>query len=411
LEGNGLPAESRPSQFARLRFYLVLASLTTLGPFSLDMYLPGLPALAKDLGSTESTSQFTLTTRLFGLGIGQLLAGPISDTTGRRRPLIVGLATYVITALLCAVAPSIYPLIGFRLLQGIASGATAVIATAVVRDRYTGRAAARFFSLLVLVTLISPLFAPIFGGELLLVTSWRGVFLTLAVIGVGLVLVATLGLSETLPRVQRRGGGFRNAVQTMGRLAADRAFISYALPAALGGGAIFAYLAGSSFALQRTYGASPQVYGLLFALNGLALGVSSQTNRWLLGRVSTERLFRVGLILLAAAGVALLGTVALRLGGLWSVVVPVMAIITSNGFVGPNSLALALSPHADAAGTGSALFGALRFAIGGVMAPVVGIVGSSTALPLALTMSILCVGAGFTYLMTRPKPVAAIVAM
>ena len=395
---------------SRLRFYLVLASLTTLGPFSLDMYLPGLPALASELRSTESTSQLTLTACLFGLALGQLVAGPISDITGRRLPLMVGIVTYTIASIFCAVAPSIYSLIGFRLLQGIAGGAAAVIATAVVRDRFTGRAAAQFFSLLLLVTLISPLLAPIFGGELLLVTSWRGVFLALAVIGVGLLLVAALGLPETLPRAQRRRGGLRNAVQTMGRLAADRAFLSYAVPAALGGGAIFTYLSGSSFVLERAFGASPQVYGLMFALNGVALGVSSQINRWLLGRVSTERLFVVGLVVLSAGGVALLIAVSLRLESLGSVVAPVMLIFASNGFIAPNSLALALSPHPDAAGTGSALLGSWRYALGGLAAPLVGIFGSNSALPLGLTMSILCLGAGLAYLGLRSRHIDAICA-
>jgi DHA1 family bicyclomycin/chloramphenicol resistance-like MFS transporter len=397
-----------PSRGARLRFYLVLASLTTLGPFSLDMYLPGLPALAKELGGTESTSQLTLTACLFGLGIGQLLAGPLSDTTGRRLPLMAGLVTYIVASISCAAAPSIYLLIDFRLIQGMAGGAAAVIATAVVRDRYSGTAAARFFSLLLLVTLISPLLAPIFGGELLLLTSWRGEFLALAAIGVGVLLVAALGLPETLPQAQRHGGGLRSSLQTMGRLGADRAFVSYALPAALAGGAIFAYLAGSSFVLERVYGASPQVYGLLFALNGLAIGVSSQTNRWLLRRVSAESLFRGGLILLATGGVALLVAVSLGFEGLAAIVVPVMVIIASNGFVGPNSLALALSPHPEAAGSGAALLGSLRVLFGGVMAPVVGIFGSSTALPLAVTMCILCVGAGVAHVVVRPRSADAV---
>jgi MFS transporter, DHA1 family, multidrug resistance protein len=391
-----------PSRLLQLRFYLVLASLTTLGPFSLDMYLPGLPALAKDLRGTEAMSQITLTACLFGLGIGQLVAGPLSDTTGRRLPLMVGLVIYCVASLLCAVAPSINALIGFRLLQGMAGGTAAVIATAVVRDRYDGRAAARFFSLLILVTLISPLLAPVFGGELLLVTSWRGVFLALTVIGVGLLLAAAWGLPETLPRGQRRQGGFRNAFMTTGRLATDRTFMRYALPAALASGAIFTYLSGSSFVLERIYGASPQVYGLLFALNGVALGISSQANRWLLSRVSIERLFVLGLVALSAGGVALLTTVSLRLPGAGSLVAPVIVIIASNGFVGPNSLALALSPRPDAAGSGSALMGSMRFVLGGLAAPLVGIFGSTSALPLGLIMSILCVGAGLGWLGLRP---------
>jgi DHA1 family bicyclomycin/chloramphenicol resistance-like MFS transporter len=276
-----------------------------------------------------------------------------------------------------------------------------VIANAVVRDRLEGRAAARFYSLLLLVTLISPLLAPLFGGELLQFTSWRGVFMVLTAIGIGLLGVAALGLPETLPTARRRTGGFVMGVRAMQQLATDRGFIGYALPAALGGGAIFSYLAGSSFVLERLYGASPLVYGFLFALNGVALGTASQANRWLLGRVPTERLFVVGLLSLVAGGVALALAVSLRLPGIEAVVLPVMLIIASNGFVGPNSLALALTPHPEAAGTGSALIGSMRFALGGVMAPVVGLFGARTVLPLALTMCALCVAAGATYVALR----------
>lgn len=395
------PPARIPRPPSALKFYLVLASLTTLGPFSLDMYLPGLPALAADLRASESASQLTLTACLFGLGLGQLVVGPISDAVGRRTPLITGLLVYLAASVLCAVAPTIFSLVAFRLLQGMAGGTAAVIATAVVRDRFEGNAAARFYSLLILVTLISPLLAPVFGGELLLFTSWRGVFIVLTGVGAVLLGIAAIGLPETLPSSRRLRGGFLTSVRAMQQLAADRIFISYALPAALGGGAIFSYLAGSSFVLERVYGATPFVYGLLFALNGVALGTASQTNRWLLGRVSAERLFVIGLWAMVSGGIALALAASLRLPGIAAVVAPVMLIIASNGFVGPNSLALALTPHPNAAGTGSALIGSMRFALGGIMAPVVGIFSARTALPLALTMCALCIAAGVTYLALR----------
>jgi MFS transporter, DHA1 family, multidrug resistance protein len=388
---------------AGLRFYLVLASLTTLGPFALDMYLPGLPGLAHDLRANESTTQVTLTACLLGLALGQLLVGPLSDVVGRRKPLVVGLVVYSIASALCALAPSIYFLIGLRLLQGVAGGSAAVVGIAVVRDLYSGRAAARFYSLLVLVTLISPLLAPIFGGDLLLITSWRGVFFTLAAIGTVFLVFAALALPETLPAEKRRQGGVAEGSRTLGRLWTDRVFISYALPAAFGGATLFTYLAGSSFVLEGVYGASPQVYGLVFAFNGVALGIASQLNRWLLTRVSAERLYLSGICSLVVGGVALLTTVALKLPGLEWVVIPVMLMVASNGFIGPNSLALALSPHPKAAGSGAALMGSLRFAFGAVMAPVVGLFGSTTALPLALTMFVLSFGAGVTYLAFRSR--------
>jgi len=396
------PSEPEHSWAGRLRFYLVLASMTTLGPFSLDMYLPGLPALGKELHASESAAQLTLTACLIGLGVGQLLGGPLSDAVGRRMPTVAAIVTYAVASVLCAVAPSLPLLLASRFIQGVAGGAVGVVATAVVRDRYAGRAAAQFFALLLLVTLLSPLFAPVFGGALLVVTSWRGVFVALAVIGVTLLLVALLGLPETLPSERRRRGGFRDAALTLGRLSTDRSFIGYALPAALAGGAIFTYLAGSAFVLEQIYGTSPQIYGLLFALNGIALGVSSQVNRWLLNRLSSERLFAIGLVGLAAGGLTLILGVAFGVAGAVVIVAPVMLIIASNGFIGPNSASLALTPHPDAAGSGAALLGSLRFTVGGVVAPLVGTLGSKTALPLAIIMCCLCVAAPLAALVGRP---------
>ena len=387
----------------RARFYFVLAFLTTIGPFSLDMYLPGLPALGGDLRGTESAVQLTLTACLVGLAVGQLVGGPLSDMIGRRTPLIGALITYSAASVLCAFAPTLPALIVMRLLQGMAGGVVGVVATAVVRDRYSGRAAARFYSLLFLVTLLSPLFAPVIGGEVLLVTTWRGIFLVLAAIGLLLLGIALIGLHETLPPGGRRMGGIAASVQTLMRLAADREFLGYALPSALATGAIFTYLAGSAFVLEDVYHVTPQVYGLLFALNGVALGISTQANRWLLIRVSSQDLFQIGLISLACGGIAMLLGVLFGVPGVFAVVGPVLLIVASNGFVGPNSLALALTPHPDAAGSGSAVLGSLRFVVGGAVGPLVGLFGTTNAVPLAAAMCGLTAGALLLSLVSRRR--------
>lgn len=387
----------------RARFYFVLAFLTTLGPFSLDMYLPGLPALGRDLRGSESAVQLTLTACLVGLGVGQLIGGPLSDMIGRRTPLIGALLTYSAASVLCAFAPTLPALIVLRLVQGMTGGVVGVVATAVVRDRYSGRAAARFYSLLFLVTLLSPLFAPVIGGEVLLVTTWRGIFLVLAGIGLLLLGIALLGLHETLPPAGRRMGGIAASVQTLMRLASDREFLGYALPSALATGAIFTYLAGSSFVIEDVYHVTPQVYGLLFALNGVAIGISTQANRWLLIRFSSQNLFQIGLISLACGGIALLLGVLFGVPGVFAMVGPVLLIVASNGFVGPNSLALALTPHPDAAGSGSAVLGSLRFAVGGAVGPLVGLFGTTSAVPLAATMCGLTAGALLLSLVSRRR--------
>jgi MFS transporter, DHA1 family, multidrug resistance protein len=370
----------------RLRLYLVLAALTILGPFAIDMYLPGLPALARDLHAGESASQLTLTACLIGLALGQLVVGPLSDTLGRRPPLLVGLLGYSAASLLCALATSIELLVAFRFLQGLAGGVGVVISTAVVRDRYSGAAAAKFFSLLMLAVMISPLFAPSIGGELLHFTSWHGIFVVLAIVGVAVAAGAWAGLPETLLPERRRTGGVRDAFTSMKRLATDRVFLSFALPACLMNGATLAYVSGSAFVFQQVYGVSPQTYGFLFALNGLALIVSSQLNRLLVDRFSPYGLMRFGLIFAAAAGVALLTVALTGSHALLAIMVPLMAMIFSFGFVAPNASALALSEHGDEAGAGSALLGSLRFGTGALVAPLVGVAGPGTALPMVFVM-------------------------
>ena len=399
------PAEISPVS-ERLRLYLVLAALTVLGPFAIDMYLPGLPALARDLHASESASQLTLTACLIGLAVGQLIVGPLSDSLGRRPPLIVGLVGYSVASLLCALATSIELLVAFRFLQGLAGGVGMVIATAVVRDRYTGAAAAKFFSLLMLAVMISPLFAPSIGGALLHVTSWHGIFVALAVAGIAVTVAAWAGLPETLGLDRRQSGGLPSALATMKRLATDRVFLSFALPACLMNGATLAYVSGSAFVFQQVYGVSPQTYGLLFAANGVALVVSSQLNRALVDRFSPYGLMRFGLFVAAASGLVLLTVAVIGTHLLIALMVPLVAMIASFGFVAPNASALALSEHGDEAGAGSALLGGLRFASGAVVAPLVGLAGPRTAVPMVVVMVALALAAAAGFIALGPRRTA-----
>ena len=238
---------------------IMLGGLTAFGPLSIDMYLPALPSMARDFASPTSQVQLTLAACLAGLALGQLLAGPVSDTLGRRVTLLVGLAAYAVASLMCIFAPSMYALVVLRLVQGLAGAVGIVIARAIVRDLHSGVAAARLFSTLMIVSGLAPILAPLVGGQLLLVTSWRGVFFTLAIISLVLLFVVTLNLPETLPSHRRRDGGLRETFITFWQLATDRIFIGYALACGLGFGAMFAYISGSPFVLQNIYGISPQL--------------------------------------------------------------------------------------------------------------------------------------------------------
>jgi DHA1 family bicyclomycin/chloramphenicol resistance-like MFS transporter len=371
----------------RVRLVLILGSLSAFGPLSIDMYLPGLPELAHDLETGASQVQLTLSACLLGLASGQLVAGPISDARGRRRPLLVGLAGYAIVSLLCAAAPTIGALVLLRYAQGFAGAAGIVIARAIVRDLHSGVAAARFFSLLMLVNGLAPILAPLAGGQLLRFTDWRGVFVVLAGIGVMLLLAAAFGLSESLPPERRQPGGIRTVVATFGRLLADRVFVGRALALGFGAAGMFAYIAGSPFVLQGIYGASPQTFSVMFGANALGLVIAGQINGRLVGRVPLPRLLCAGLVGTATGGAALLTVVAVGGIGLVGLLPALFVVVASLGFVFPNATALALQAHPRAAGSASALLGLVQYATGAAVAPIVGLAGEDTALPMALVIA------------------------
>jgi DHA1 family bicyclomycin/chloramphenicol resistance-like MFS transporter len=387
----------------RARLFVLLGGLTAFGPLSIDMYLPALPAIGRDLAASESVIQLTLTACLIGLAIGQVVAGPVSDALGRRRPLLIGVAGYVLASLLCAVAPTAAILVVLRLLQGLAGAAGIVIARAIVRDLYTGSAAARYFSRLILIFGIAPILAPVLGAQILRFTSWHGIFLALAVVTALLWLGAAWALPETLSVERRRSGSFGDTVQTFRRLAADTPFLGYAVSGGLGFGAMFAYIAGSPFVLQSIYHISPQTFSLIFGLNALGFVITSQINGSLVSRIPPARLLTAGVTVTAVAGLALLAVILVGGLGLAAVLPPLFVLVSSIGFVVPNAIALALSRHPEAAGTGSALLGVIQSGIGAAGAPLVGIAGITTALPMAAVIATSGVGAVLARLLTSMR--------
>jgi MFS transporter, DHA1 family, multidrug resistance protein len=402
VKHGGRSSTARP---AGLRLFVILGGLTAFGPLSIDMYLPALPAIGRELGASESLIQLSLTGCLLGLAAGQVIAGPLSDTLGRRRPLLAGVAAYVLTSLLCALAPSAPLLVAFRVLQGLGGGAGIVIARAIVRDLYEGVAAARYFSRLVLVMGLAPILAPVLGGQLLRLTSWRGIFLTLALITALLWLAAASALPETLGAGRRREGSLAGTLRTFGGLARDTPFLGYALTGALGFGAMFAYISGSPFVLEGIYRASPQLFSLFFGLNAFGFMLASQVNGSLVSRVSPARLLALGVCVNSAAGLALLTVVLIGGLGLAAVLPPLFLLVSSVGFVVPNATALALSRHPEAAGTGSALLGVIQNGIAAAAAPLVGIAGVTSALPMA-TVIAGCGAGALTALLLVVRPLS-----
>ncbi|ATO12507.1 Bcr/CflA family drug resistance efflux transporter [Micromonospora sp. WMMA2032] len=374
------------SRGQRLRLVLVLGSLIAIGPLTIDMYLPALPAIVADFATSSAAVQLTLTGTLAGLALGQLLIGPLSDAVGRRGPLVAGLALHVVASALCVVAPDIVVLGVLRVVQGLGVAATTVVAMAVVRDLFSGRAFATLLSRLLLVMGAAPVLAPTLGGGVLRWTDWRGVFVTLAVFGVLLVAVAALGLPETLPPARRRRGGVVATVGLYGSLLRDRVFVGLVLVAGLAMAALFAYVAGSSFVLQQGYGLDEQQFGLAFGAGAVGLIGATQYNVRLLRRYPPQRILVASLGVGTLAGLALVAFAATGLGGLPALLVSLWVVLAAAGLAMPNAPALALSRHGEAAGTASALLGAVQFGVGAVAAPLVGVLGTG-AVAMALVVA------------------------
>ncbi|MBT2366386.1 multidrug effflux MFS transporter [Streptomyces sp. ISL-10] len=386
-------AAAVPARRAGLLITLVLGGLTALPPLSMDMYLPALPEVTDSLHAPAATVQLTLTACLAGMAMGQLVVGPMSDKWGRRRPLLIGMVVYVVATAICALAPTTELLIGFRLLQGLAGAAGIVIARAVVRDLYDGIEMARFFSTLMLISGAAPIIAPLIGGQVLRLTDWRGIFVVLAAVGLVLTLVAMKWLGETLPVERRHEGGVGEALRTMRGLLADRVFTGYMLTGGLAFAALFAYISASPFVMQEIYGASPQMFSLLFGVNAVGLIVAGQINgKVLVGRVRLDRVVAAALTVMTLAATALLLMTAGVLGetGLVPVATGLFVLSAAMGFASPNTNALALMRTPHAAGSASALIGTASFLVGAVASPLVGIAGEATAVPMAVVQ--LCCG-------------------
>ena len=362
---------------------VVLGLLTMFGPLSLDLYLPALPQLADDLATSASAAQLSITACLVGLALGQLVAGPLSDRLGRRRPLVVGLLAYVLASIACAFAPSVEVLVALRFVQGLAGAAGIVISRAIARDLYSGRALMIFFSRLLLIAGLAPVIAPILGGQLSRIMDWRGIFLVLAGFGAVLLLAGWFGLRETLPPQRRVVGGFGRTLHGYNTLVHDRFFVGCALSSGLAGASMFAYIAGSTFVLQRIYGMSPQGFSLVFGCISLGLVAAAQGGARLALVWPLTRVLALGLAINLTGATALLITVISGLP-LAALIGSLVVMVCAVGVIFPTANALAMADYPDQAGTASSLQGLSQFVFGAVAAPLVGIAGEHTAVPLGI---------------------------
>ncbi|MFB5662287.1 multidrug effflux MFS transporter [Alteribacillus sp. HJP-4] len=390
-------AASTPiSRGRRLWMAVMLGSLAAFGPLTIDMYLPSFPAIADDLETSASLVQLSLTACLLGLAGGQLVIGPLSDGKGRRGPMLFCILIYIIASILCALAPSIWLLIAMRFVQGFSASAGIVISRAVVRDMYSGHDLTKFFALLMLVNGLAPILAPVSGGIVLEVTTWHGVFVVLSIIGTIMLAATFFALPETLPKQNRQTMNLKKTILTFGDLVKDRSFAGYALTQGLVMAGIFAYVSGTPFVYQDIYGVSAQTFSILFGMNGLGLIAGSQLTGRYAGQISEKKMLYAGLLLSSVSAVFLCIMAWLQ-APLLFIVLPIFFIVSCIGVIGTTSFSLAMETQGHRAGSASALLGLLPFVLGAASAPLVGISGESTAVPMGMVIMISNVGALASY--------------
>jgi len=367
----------------------------------MDLYLPSLPSLGDDLGVNTTLAQLTMTACTLGLGLGQILVGPLSDKFGRRRPIILGVLLFALMSLACTVAPNIGFLVTFRFIQGLGGAAGMVVARAMVRDMYEGQALTRMFSLLMLVSGSAPIIAPILGGQLVRVVDWRGVFLVLFGIGAALFVIALLGVKETLPKERRQTGGFRAIGVHVTTVAKDGLFVAVVLVLGCTTASFMSYITMTSFIFQDEFGTTPTEFSIIFTINSVAIVLGSQLNGFLARRFSSFRLLGVALAGALLATLAVLDS-AVMSAPLVALCASLAAVLFFQGWVNPNTTSIAMQDHGAHAGTASALLGTAQFVVGPLIGPLVSL-GGASSLALGVTMvSCLALANVLWYAVVRP---------
>lgn len=364
---------------------LLLSALTAVGPLTFDTYLAAFPQIAADLDASRATVQLTLTASLAGLALGQVLLGSLSDTFGRRRPLLGGLAVYIVSSIGLVLADSIELFTALRFVQGFSAAAGMVLSLAILRDSFEGIAVSKAMARLMLVVGVAPVLAPTLGAQLLRLGSWRLIFGFLTLAGVLLLVLAAARLKESLPVERRRTGGTVAALRTYRDLLTDRGFLGLALLSAFYIGALFTYVAGSTFVFQDQFGLDPQQFGYLFASGAVAITLASQVYGAVVGRFRPEQILTVA-VTTGVVLAAVLVVVAASGGGLLPVTVLLVLTLATVGLVLPSAPAIALDANPHRAGSAAALLGALQFGTGAVIAPATGVLGGSPAVAMTAVM-------------------------
>ncbi|ULQ53195.1 multidrug effflux MFS transporter [Flavihumibacter fluvii] len=366
---------------------LILGLLSAIGPFSIDMYLPGFPTIASELHTSVDYVAYSLSSFFIGICAGQLICGPLLDRYGRKRPLYAGLVIYIIASLGCAMSNSVEQLIGFRFLQALGGCVGMVAPGAIVRDLFPVNENAKIFSLLILILGVSPIIAPTVGSFLIAAYGWHAVFVLLAIITAIILMAVIFLLPESKQpdpsmslRPQKILNGFLFVLK-------QPQFFTYAFSGAIAAAGLFAYLAGSPFVFMKIFMVSEKQYGWIFGLIAAGLITCSQLNNVLLRRYSSSQIIRIVLLVQTIIGLLLFIGSILGWLNLYSTIFLIFLFLSCQGFSFPNSSALSLAPFTKEAGSASALMGAMQMGFGALASALVGLVNNGTTLPMTGVMA------------------------
>ena len=372
------------------RFFLVLTlgALTALGPMAIDLYLPALPTIAREMNEPLSQIQYSLSAYTIAFALSQLVYGPLSDRFGRKVVMFPGIAGYIVTNFIAAMCTDATQLILIRILQAMSAGAIMVTIPAMIRDLFPKQEVAKVLSSILLVMTVAPLIAPLLGGQMLKYLGWESLFILLGVLGCFSMILAVSRVKETLSDDNRLIVPPIQLVTNYMQVIRNREAMGCILCHSFFFGGMFAFIAGSPFVYIELFGVPPEEYGLLFGANILAMAIANMINMRLIGHFQLFTIFRAGCTLAAVAAFVVLFSASTGFGGLAGIMMPVIVYIACIGFTGPNSNALALAHFPKSAGTANALAGALRFTIGGIATALVGMLHDGTAMPMAIVMAV-----------------------
>lgn len=381
----------------------LLSLLLGFASISTDLYLPALPSMGASLGASQGQLELTVSGYLLGFSLGQLFWGPVSDLYGRKAPLLMGIAIFVIGAAGCALATGPFEFIGWRIVQALGASAAVVLGRAMVRDLFERDEAARVLSTLMMIMGIAPLLGPSIGAQILAISSWHHIFWTLVAIGL-FTMVGVSRTAESLPAARRSHVTLRAAFRVYGEHLRNTRLMAYAAVLGCFAAGVFAYVAGSSFVFIEYYSLPPEAYGLVFAAGIVGIMLANATNRRLVNRVGSDRMMLIGTVIGFAAALGILLQVATGWGGVFGFGAGLFVFVAMNGLVGANAIAGGLSSVGHGAGSASALLGFAQYGGGMLGSALVGAFADGTPMPMAVIIAAgtLC-AIGFVLIVARRR--------